>query len=795
LETLVELVAKIKADSTELEKGLTDAERKTEASSKKMQESLKKVGTVMTASGAAITAAFGLMGKAAIDEDINMKRLATTINNSGTAYDSVKDSMEALIATTQRKTGVADDEQRNILNRLILVTNDYNTALSLLPTVLDLAAAGEMDATTAATYLGKAFLELEDGAEEVSVRFGQASLQFKNMEDIQNRVAGAAENLANPLSVLKASIGDVAESLGANLIPLIKSATNWIVDIAIKIQDWAKEHPTLAKTLTLVALAVGAVLTVVGGLILAMPVITGMVAAFGVVFHAALGPIGLISLAIAGLIAIGILLWKNWDKVSSFFSDVWTNMKIVVLTGVDAMLGYLEKFLGWIPGIGDKIKSARDAIAGMIAKDKVAQDIKETQKNLEELTKTVTAEFGKQASEIKASYDKKRAESKKTYDDAVKAINKEYGIGEAAKEVSKTKIDAAKRGTQELKDSYEREKGYAKDRYDLEIDKLETVYNARIKNLDQETDATVKALQDQIDALDKQTAKEELIITRAEEQKRLAELRAAIDSAKTAEDKTEAQQNLTEYITQVTRNELLRQRDAEKSALRDSIETTQEKARNEKERLQESLDTNKQTLKDIYDASVTSWNKLSTQADTNLANELARIEIDRLAAIQAQSDILTAELGRLADAEKASIGFYVKQLADANQQVVDINLAYDKLQKRYDIEIVTHQITVSGGGTITLPPSATSDTVTATQGFEGFASGGIVTQPTLAMIGETGAEAVIPLNETGGLGGITINFTQPVFFDREDTMNRFVDMIRKGIQRQDRIRFGGAYNG
>jgi hypothetical protein len=40
----------------------------------------------------------------------------------------------------------------------------------------------------------------------------------------------------------------------------------------------------------------------------------------------------------------------------------------------------------------------------------------------------------------------------------------------------------------------------------------------------------------------------------------------------------------------------------------------------------------------------------------------------------------------------------------------------------------------------------------------GFASGGIVTRPTLAMIGEAGPEAVVPLDKTGGFGGsITVN--------------------------------------
>jgi hypothetical protein len=42
----------------------------------------------------------------------------------------------------------------------------------------------------------------------------------------------------------------------------------------------------------------------------------------------------------------------------------------------------------------------------------------------------------------------------------------------------------------------------------------------------------------------------------------------------------------------------------------------------------------------------------------------------------------------------------------------------------------------------------------------GLAAGGIVTQPTLAMIGERGPEAVIPLNRgNSGVGGVTVNVT------------------------------------
>ena len=42
----------------------------------------------------------------------------------------------------------------------------------------------------------------------------------------------------------------------------------------------------------------------------------------------------------------------------------------------------------------------------------------------------------------------------------------------------------------------------------------------------------------------------------------------------------------------------------------------------------------------------------------------------------------------------------------------------------------------------------------------GFANGGIVRSPTLAMVGEKGPEAIIPLSQMGGMGGgVTVNVT------------------------------------
>ena len=63
-----------------------------------------------------------------------------------------------------------------------------------------------------------------------------------------------------------------------------------------------------------------------------------------------------------------------------------------------------------------------------------------------------------------------------------------------------------------------------------------------------------------------------------------------------------------------------------------------------------------------------------------------------------------------------------------------------------------------------------------------LAQGGIVTRPTLAMIGEAGPEAVVPLGR-GGAGGITINILGPTYgFDyfEEKVTEAIQDGVRRG---------------
>lgn len=64
-----------------------------------------------------------------------------------------------------------------------------------------------------------------------------------------------------------------------------------------------------------------------------------------------------------------------------------------------------------------------------------------------------------------------------------------------------------------------------------------------------------------------------------------------------------------------------------------------------------------------------------------------------------------------------------------------------------------------------------------------LANGGIVRKPTIAMIGEAGAEAVIPLNKSNQFGNVNITITGNTILGQQD----ITDMVNQGINQALRL--------
>lgn len=119
---------------------------------------------------------------------------------------------------------------------------------------------------------------------------------------------------------------------------IVKNVIEGIVDALESFSDWAKENKTTVETITSAissfALSWGivSIATKIYGVVTALWafVASGSAAtAIGAIFTGAISvltsPITLAIAAIGGLIFIGYELWKNWDSIISYLSELWQN--------------------------------------------------------------------------------------------------------------------------------------------------------------------------------------------------------------------------------------------------------------------------------------------------------------------------------------------------------------------------------------------------------------------------------------------------------------------------------------
>jgi phage-related minor tail protein len=351
--------------------GLDDKEL--QSSLNKVQKNLSQVGKVMTGIGAGITASLGLATKMAADEEKGIQRLSVALQNVGVEYDAVKGSLEAVINATQQKTSIADDQQRAALSELIATTGDYNTALSLLPLTMDLAIAKDMDMATAAELLGRVAMGNTSVLTRYGIQLKEGATATEALAAIQEKFGGQAEaygqTVAGQFDLMKNNMGDFMESIGGQLLPILSELFKKIQPVIQSFIKWMEENPGLTKTIVIVAAAIGGVMVVLGPILMMLPAIAAG-------FTLMLGPVGLIIAAIIALVAIGTLLYLNWDKVVEFFKsipakigDAFSRLKDIILApfraawhGIGAGLNWLidqinkirVEIPAWVPGIGGK---------------------------------------------------------------------------------------------------------------------------------------------------------------------------------------------------------------------------------------------------------------------------------------------------------------------------------------------------------------------------------------------------------------------------------------------------------
>ena len=179
--------------------------------------------------------------------------------------------------------------------------------------------------------------------DELSGYIDNASGAAADMADTMNN------NLSGQLTLLKSGLEGAAISIGNSLMPVIKVLVEWINNLVTWFNNLNPGIQTAITIFGLVVAAIGPVLLIVGQLCIA---IGGLITFFGAggagagILSAAIaaitGPIGITIAAITALIAIGVLLYKNWDEIKAKCTQIWQNN---IKPTVEKVTNTLKSFL------------------------------------------------------------------------------------------------------------------------------------------------------------------------------------------------------------------------------------------------------------------------------------------------------------------------------------------------------------------------------------------------------------------------------------------------------------------
>jgi hypothetical protein len=185
-----------------------------------------KAGVVVGAVGL-VGAALTKLTKSAIEDSKSQATLAKSMQNTvGATAGQIAES-EKFIKTLQTKTSIVDDQLRPSYAALVRSTQDVAQAQSLLTLATDISAGTGKDLGAVTSALAKAYNGQYTALNKLVPGINKAK---DPMAQLQKQFSGMAEAAANtdPLAKMKIIFDELAETLGATLIPVFSSMVSAI---------------------------------------------------------------------------------------------------------------------------------------------------------------------------------------------------------------------------------------------------------------------------------------------------------------------------------------------------------------------------------------------------------------------------------------------------------------------------------------------------------------------------------------------------------------------------------------
>jgi tape measure domain-containing protein len=369
------VVAQFKSDLSDFKAGLSNAKSELREAANDMSQNMQKVGGAVKGVGEKMTlfattpiVGFGL---AAVKSAADMEQLEvafTTMLGSADKARAMLGELTEFAATTPFQLGDVQNAAKSLLAYGIEAKNIEPT----LRAIGDVASGTNTPIKEMASLFGKmsssgiiftedlnqltdrgipvlSLLAEKFDTNVVGVRkmASEGKISFNDINDAFNTMSGEGGQFFNLMqeqskktsgqfSNLQDSVAQLGREIGKDLLPYV----NQFIQYALKLVDRFRALSPETKKWIMIAAGVvavvGPILIVVGSLISAIGAIIPVIMFMAGALAAITAPALLTVAAIAAVIAIGVALYKNWDKVIGIFNDVKTAFQVVI----DVFRGY-----------------------------------------------------------------------------------------------------------------------------------------------------------------------------------------------------------------------------------------------------------------------------------------------------------------------------------------------------------------------------------------------------------------------------------------------------------------------
>ena len=125
---------------------------------------------------------------------------------------------------------------------------------------------------------------------------------------------------------LKAAAMELGGTIATGLAPFLEKLAGFVEKLVGWLQKLTPAQTNMIMTIGLVVAAIAPLLLIIGQVASAIGAIMSLAPAFTAVFAALAGPVGIAIAVIGALVAVGVLLYKNWDEIKAKAIEVWNDL-------------------------------------------------------------------------------------------------------------------------------------------------------------------------------------------------------------------------------------------------------------------------------------------------------------------------------------------------------------------------------------------------------------------------------------------------------------------------------------